>query len=136
MGVWVRTLSSAVLAMTAVLPVRAGGDPLGPLRWHRRVVVALAPTRADPALAAQRRLFAGLGADGSERDLALVTATDDTPDGAELRRRFGGHGSFVAILVGKDGGEKLRSSAPLGRDALFPVIDAMPMRQQEMTRRP
>ena len=33
-------------------------------------------------------------------------------------------------------GEKLRSGAPLGRDALFPTIDAMPMRRDETARRP
>jgi hypothetical protein len=136
MGDLVRIFSSAVLAMAAALPVRAAEDPLAALRWHSRVVVALAPTRGDPALAEQRRLFAALGAEGRERDLALVAATDDTPTGAALRRRFGGDGAFLAVLVGKDGGEKLRSPAPLGRDPLFPVIDAMPMRVEEMMRRP
>ncbi|WP_237480394.1 DUF4174 domain-containing protein [Lichenibacterium dinghuense] len=122
-------------AIPALSPARAADDPLAGYRWQRRVVVALAPTAADPLLSAQRRLFAGLGAAGRERDLALVAATDDTPGGAALRRRFGGEG-FVAVLVGKDGGEKLRSASPLGRDALFPLIDAMPMRRDEMARRP
>ena len=136
MSVWVRVLSAAALAMAAVAPVRAADDRLASLRWHSRVVVAIGVTRADPALAMQRRLFAALGAEGRERDLVLLAATDDTPDGAALRRRFGGQGAFLAVLVGKDGGEKLRSSEPLGPDALFPVIDTMPMRLQEMTRRP
>lgn len=135
MGDLVRILSSVAVAMAASLPAQAAEDPLAPLRWHSRVVVALAPTRADPALAAQRHLFSALGAEGRERDLALVDATDDTPVGAVLRRRFGGRGAFLAVLVGKDGGEKLRSSAPLGREALFPVIDTMPMRVEEMMRR-
>lgn len=118
---------------TSLAPARAADDPLAGYRWRSRVVVALAPTRADPALAEQRRLFAGLGGAGRERDLALVAASDDTPEGAALRRRFGGRG-FVALLVGKDGGEKLRSGEPLGRAALFPLIDAMPMRRDEMRR--
>lgn len=131
-----RVVSCAALAVAAAWPVRAADDPLAGYRWHSRVVVALAPTRDDPALATQRRLFAALGADGRERDLVLVEAPGDTPEGAALRRRFGAGTGFVAILVGKDGGEKLRSSAPLDRDALFPLIDAMPMRREEMTRRP
>lgn len=133
---WIRILSCTALVVAAALPARAADDPLTRLRWNSRVVVALAPTRDDPGLAAQRRLFAALGAQGRERDLVLVEATDDTPEGAALRRRFGAGAGFVAILIGKDGGEKLRSHAPLGRDALFPLIDAMPMRRQEMTRRP
>lgn len=124
----------AAAAVAAAPPALAAGDPLAPYRWTSRVLVALAPSGADAALAAQRRIFADLGAAARERDLVLVEATDDTPRGAALRRRFGGDG-FRAVLVGKDGGEKLSAAAPLGRDALFPLIDAMPMRQDEMARR-
>ena len=133
---WTRALSCAALAVAMTLPARGAEDPLARFRWRSRVLVALAPARDDPALLAQRRLFAALGGEGRERDLVLVEATDDTPEGAALRRRFGAGANFVAILVGKDGGEKLRAGAPLGRDALVPAIDAMPMRRQEMTRRP
>ncbi len=131
-----RVVSCAALAIVAAWPSRASEDPLARFRWQSRVVVALAPARGDPALLAQRRLFAALGADGRERDLVLVEATGDTPEGAALRRRFGAVAGFEAILVGKDGGEKLRSPAPLDRDALLPLIDAMPMRRLETTRRP
>lgn len=127
----VHLLSCAALAVAAAAPAHAAEDPIGRLRWRSRVVVALAPTRDDPALARQRRLFAALGPEGRERDLVLVEAPGDTPDGAALHRRFGAGGGFTAILVGKDGGEKLRSAAPLGRETLFPVIDAMPMRRRE-----
>lgn len=131
---WIRILVLTTLAASP--PVRAADDPLAHLRWNSRVVLALAPTRDDPGLTAQRRLFAALGAEARQRDLTLVEATGDTPDGAALRRRFGVGAGFVAILLGKDGGEKLRSHGPLGREALLPLIDAMPMRRQEMTRRP
>ncbi len=131
-----RVVCCAALAVAVAWPARAADDPLARFRWHSRVVLALAPTRDDPALLAQRRLFAALGAEGRERDLVLVEAPGDTAEGAALRRRFGAGAGFVAILVGKDGGEKLRSAAPLGRDALFPLIDAMPMRRDETTRRP
>lgn len=125
---------AAVAAAPLAAPAAAASDPLAPYRWKSRVLVALAPRADDPALAAQRRLFAGLGAAARERDLVLVEAADDTPRGTALRRRFGGEG-FRAVLVGKDGGEKLSAAEPLGPGALFPVIDAMPMRQDEMARR-
>jgi hypothetical protein len=64
----------------------------------------------------------------------LATYDDATPEGATLRRRFGGT-RFRAILVGKDGEEKISSDLPLDRDALLPTIDAMPMRRQEMRRK-
>ena len=127
-------LAAAVAAAPLAPPASAAGDPLARYLWKSRVLVALAPSRADAAFAEQRRIFDGLGAAGRERDLVLVEATDDTPGGAALRRRFGGEG-FRAVLVGKDGGEKLSAATPLGRDALFPLIDAMPMRQDEAARR-
>ncbi|MEM7620524.1 MAG: DUF4174 domain-containing protein [Pseudomonadota bacterium] len=36
------------------------------------------------------------------------------------------------MLLGKDGGEKLRKARRVTADELFALIDAMPMRQQEM----
>jgi hypothetical protein len=44
--------------------------------------------------------------------------------------------SFTVILVGKDGGDKLRSLKPLSIQKLYNTIDAMPMRQSEMKRHP
>ncbi len=105
-----------------VMPARDGvGSGKGPLTTYRRayrVVVALTPSRRDPDLAVQRRIFAALGAAAAERDLVLATYDDATPEGATLRRRFGGTG-FRAILVGKDGDEK-SSGRPLDADALLP----------------
>lgn len=40
--------------------------------------------------------------------------------------------SFCVILLGKDGGEKFRSSSPVSIDEIISTIDGMPMRQQEM----
>jgi predicted transcriptional regulator len=39
---------------------------------------------------------------------------------------------FAVILIGKDGTEKLRKQDALSTEKIFSVIDAMPMRQQEM----
>ena len=39
---------------------------------------------------------------------------------------------FTVILIGKDGGEKFRSSNILSTTQLFAMVDAMPMRQAEM----
>ncbi len=43
--------------------------------------------------------------------------------------------TFAVLLIGKDGGVKLRSGRPFALHALFDAIDAMPMRQDEMRRR-
>lgn len=121
------------LLVAFLAPAAAGPDPLARYRWSARVLVAVAPDPADPALARQRRLFAAIGADARERDLVLVEAVG--PSGETLSRALGCEpGAFTAVLVGKDGGAKLRSAEPLGADRLFPVIDAMPMRQDEARR--
>lgn len=39
---------------------------------------------------------------------------------------------FSVILLGKDGGEKLRKKSFVSAAELFSLIDAMPMRQQEI----
>lgn len=121
------------LLLASVASAAAGPDPLARYRWTARVLLAVAPDAADPALVRQRRLFEAMGAEARERDLVLVEAVGQP--GESLCRSLGCEpGAFAAVLVGKDGGAKLRSSEPLGADRLVPVIDAMPMRQDEARR--
>lgn len=124
----------SLLAMTVVPGSAAtpAGDPLAVYHWKSRVLVVVAPDAADPKLQAQRSLFKAMGRGATERDLALVEAIGTMSAAAALRQRFGLDDGFHAVLVGKDGGDKLTSADPLGSDQLFPLIDAMPMRQNEM----
>lgn len=121
------------LLIAAVAPAAEGPDPLARYRWMARVLVAVAPDTHDPALVRQRQLFQAMGAGGRNRDLVLVEAVGGA--GAALCRVLGCEpDAFMAVLVGKDGREKLRSTEPLGSDRLFTVIDAMPMRRDEARR--
>ncbi|MEO0341702.1 MAG: DUF4174 domain-containing protein, partial [Bacteroidota bacterium] len=43
--------------------------------------------------------------------------------------------SFLFILIGKDGGVKLRSTSVVPLDDLFALIDGMPMRRAEIRRK-
>ena len=71
-----------------------------------------------------------------ERDLVLVEGIGQDRKAAILRQRFAvPPGEFRAILIGKDGGDKLTSREPIGADRLFAEIDAMPMRRNEVQRR-
>jgi hypothetical protein len=56
-----------------------------------------------------------------ERDLEVITQTSAP--------------AFRVRLVGKDGGVKLDRSTPMTIDELFTIIDAMPMRQDEVSNR-
>lgn len=135
-------LPRPVLAATAGLLAlssssdAASPDPLAPYRWSSRVVVAFAASADDPDLVRQRALFAQMGREAQQRDLVLLEGVGDDAKARALRAALGiGIRGFTAVLVGKDGGAKLRAGQPLDAAALFPVIDAMPMRQQEMRAR-
>ena len=126
----------ALLAAGPCARAASPDDPLQAYRWTSRVIVALAPTKTDPNLDRQRKLYHAMLAGARERDLVLLEAVGGSSAAAALRQRFALGPGFSALLIGKDGGEKLRSDGPVGADELFPLIDSMPMRQQEMLRRP
>lgn len=128
---------AAATLLAAGFTSSAAPYPLAGYAWKARVLLVAAPAPDDPQLRAQRDLFAAMRHGAAERDLALVEAVGDTAEARALRRRFGlAPDAFRALLIGKDGGEKLSSATPLGPDRLFPLIDAMPMRRSEVNRRP
>jgi hypothetical protein len=104
--------------------------------WSSRVLLVFAPDESDAALAVQREAIGQAAAGMQERDLVLLAATNpSSPDDQALRRRYGVTGNgFAALLIGKDGGVKLRRSQPIPPQLLFQTVDAMPMRQNEARR--
>lgn len=122
------------LISVAAAAALAEAPRLADMRWSHRVLL-VAAAKDDPQLARQRAIFAGMAAAAGERDLVLVTIVGDRVTGAgddarTLRRRFGlPEDGFVAVLVGKDGGEKYRSRAAVEPEMLVATIDAMPMRR-------
>lgn len=113
-------------------------------RWSRRLLVL---TAEGPEAAVQRGLLAGEQQGLEERDLTVlqvgaevdyvagVHGTDPLPPATAFGQRFGlPDRNFQVVLVGKDGGVKLRRDEPLAPRDLWAVIDAMPMRMREMRR--
>lgn len=67
-----------------------------------------------------------------ERDVKIILA-DTVKHRDDLYTRYQAKPNlFMVVLVGKDGGEKFRSTKPVSTDQLFGIIDQMPMRKQEM----
>ncbi len=124
-------------AMIPILLAAALAAPssLADMRWQKRVLLVAAPSADDPGTVAQRRALVGWDEGARERDLAIISVIGDRVDGASdgaaaLRKRFRlPQGRFVAILIGKDGAEKMRSLAPIAPKVLAETIDAMPMRR-------
>ena len=42
---------------------------------------------------------------------------------------------FEVVLIGLDGGVKLRKESPLSKEDLYAIIDGMPMRRAELNRK-
>ncbi len=115
-------------------------------RWTYRPLLIFAPSDTSSPLAAQHeRLDREL--DGvRDRDMIVVTLLnsgtstyDGTPlhadTAARLRAQFEiAPNAFRVLLIGKDGTEKRRYDRATNLEAIFEVIDAMPMRQREMHR--
>lgn len=119
-------------------------DAWDALRWRNRVLVVMAPSAQDANLLRQLRIWKAHEAGNEERHLVLAELCGDgtsrlngaslAPEQQErLRQRFAWDGkSFEVVLVGKDGGVKLRRTEPVSAEALFAIIDSMPMRRREM----
>jgi hypothetical protein len=117
--------------------------PMDDYRWKYRPVLIFAPTKQNAQFVEQKRVIAAAQGAFQDRDIVVVyvvgnrVSTQFGPrpgsSAAALRNAYSvGQGEFRAILIGKDGGVKLRSSKPFSRLRLSRVIDAMPMRRQEM----
>ncbi len=79
----------------------------------------------------QLALLAQDSAGIAERDLIVVMVEDK-----QLFESYKlGENEFTLLLIGKDGGEKMRSTKPVKLEAIFALIDSMPMRQREMQRK-
>jgi hypothetical protein len=99
---------------------------------HRRVVVV--GNQSDPRVAKQHAALELDTASLRERD---VIVQDITPEAARrLRPNLGvdALATFEVLLVGKDGGVKLRRSEPVAAAEITALIDTMPMRRNEMKR--
>lgn len=65
-----------------------------------------------------------------ERDLVVIKVTDE-----EIYRKYGvDSDKSMVMLIGKDGQAKVQQDHIFEATALFGVIDAMPMRREEMKR--
>ena len=103
---------------------------LNEYRWRNRLILLFAASAEDPAYTEQRDVLEAVTEGLLERHVVVLSDTDPEAAGA-LRTRFKPQG-FEVLLIGKDGGVKLRQRQPVAAETLFATIDAMPMRRREM----
>ncbi|GEO05301.1 hypothetical protein AAE02nite_29650 [Adhaeribacter aerolatus] len=113
---------------------------------QKRVVLVFAATAADARWQRQQELLLQANQELTARDLVVLgvlgnqvnTSSSKTvklPGPEILREQYNiKPDQFTVILVGKDGTEKYRAQEVIKPGTIFNIIDAMPMRQQEMRR--
>lgn len=100
---------------------------------NKRLLLIYADTKNNAELVKQQQLLHSDAAGLRNRDLEVKFFTRNENPKAFTDKHL--KEPFTVILVGKDGGEKLRTHEVLSLQKLYGTIDAMPMRQQEMKHR-
>ena len=137
------TVIFLVISAAALGPAQATAAELSDYLWQRRPLLLFAPSESDPQLLETMRRIAASRCDFADRDMVLgriVTEGTSTLDGnvvdpnqaQKLFSDFGiGANTFSVVLIGKDGGEKLRVADVPDLQSIYAVIDGMPMRARE-----
>ncbi|GAB5433313.1 DUF4174 domain-containing protein [Tritonibacter mobilis] len=114
--------------------IRDGYDvDIAEYQWTHRPVVVFADSPADPRYQEQiDELLQDIPA-LMTRDVVVFVDTDPKARSA-LRKKLRPRG-FMLVLIGKDGGVKLRKPLPWSVRELSRTIDKMPMRQREIEAR-
>jgi hypothetical protein len=118
---------------------------LSDLKWKNRVIFIFTPSEASNIWGKQLKAYQEDMSAYKERDLLITLITSNTvtpvewqptttPSASEFRQYFhvAPASAYTFILVGKDGGEKLREQSFVRETDLFGLIDSMPMRKQEI----
>ena len=101
----------------------------------KRKILLIAADKNVASLLEQQKILRADSQGIEERDLVIETHLSDNHN-KDLFTKYNAQSTpFLFILIGKDGGEKLRSPQVVTTRQLFGLIDQMPMRRGEMERR-
>lgn len=124
---------SAAALFAAAIPIHtAHALDLSQYRWKHRILIIFAPEASHEAYRVFDESLTRRSEDVLDRNLIVFRVFEDG-EGQDLRRRFRPKpGGFTLILIGKDGGVKLRGEHGADLQDIFDLIDSMPMRKAEM----
>jgi len=137
------TIAVMIMMLVFVKPEVHSMD-LDQYKWKNRLLFIFAPDHNDPLLASLRKELSEQESEVADRDLIVfqILESDSSTMNAEpvdsqttswLREHFSiPQKTFALILVGKDGGIKMKRHDRVELADIFALIDAMPMRRQEM----
>lgn len=116
-------------------------------RWQDRLILIFGDNPSQAAVQIQLKQLNAKPAALSDRNLLLYQIYQQegqTPSGQPLtskelkafRKKFNIEaGTFAVLLIGKDGGVKMKKTSVVDPRSIFDLIDSMPMRQAEMRRK-
>ena len=131
-----------IMVMLFMLSIDHSGNPLAQFQWKNRIVLVFSGDQTEGAL--QIEALKEFEDECLDRDLLLLGVGDDVVspsyneklDAQILRSRFDiKDGEFHLLLIGKDGGVKLKQTSFTEPKVIFSLIDSMPMRQWEMRKK-
>lgn len=132
------------LSVISSRDAQAQSSDLSVFQWKNRLLFLFAPNRNHPMFDALHTSLAARQSEASDRDLVIFEILEsaassmnsesiDSETARLLREKFDvQRGAFTVILIGKDGGVKLKLRGQVDLREIFDLIDSMPMRQEEM----
>ena len=137
-----KMVTTLLLLSTLGLSTSLRADVLEAYRWQNRLVVVAAPSPFDPLLERQKAEAERDASGWDDRKLRLLKVVAGVIEengvvlaakGDPILDRLGlDQERFSVVLVGLDGTVKLRQAIPISNRQLFSLIDAMPMRREEL----
>ena len=135
---------AVMVAGTVLGSTTAMAAELDDYLWKQRPLLVFAPSDNDPRLAETRSRIEATRCDFADRDMVLGVVVNegtstldgqriDADESQRLARKYGINAdAFAVLLIGKDGGEKLRVRDVPDPQSIYDLIDGMPMRSDEM----
>ena len=139
--------TTILLFVVGTMVAQANGQDkirLKDYQWKHRLILAFSPSAQHPGHKALEKEIAVQAEEVMDRDLLVfqILESGETKlgnsslpesSGYYLREKFSiKSGIFTVLLIGKDGGVKLRREGGVELDEILSLIDTMPMRQREM----
>jgi hypothetical protein len=136
-----------LVGLTVWTPKETLSMDLTQFQWKNRLLFLFAEDANDPFFKNLQRQIMAQKAEVDDRDLIVFelpakgparmgTTPLDRQQADSIRTHFDmPSNTFSLILVGKDGGIKLKREDRVDLSAVFGLIDSMPMRQREMQRK-
>jgi hypothetical protein len=133
-----------LIALTSSYPSEATQMDLTQFKWKNRLLFLFAPDPSHPFYKQLHGQIVDQKSEVEDRDLVIFsvllqgpsqmnTTEIDRQEVDSIRDRFmiSPH-EFSLVLIGKDGGIKLKRKDQVNLAEVFELIDSMPMRQNEM----